>query len=386
MESDSRSGFALAAATFALVLLGVLVTAGFYGARQEMRIGVASERATSAFYVAEEGANVVMSEWDRVPTGGLATWASATVSDTTMDGIWSVRVTRMSNELFFLMSNGRVEQGSGVYGRAGRNVGVVARSRLVRIDPPAAFSTKDRVRFVGKATVKGQDEHPEHWAEHHCDGDLTAKAGMLTDDSLNLEYKEKNFDISGTPPILEDPALLEEIFSVFGDLTWDELTSLATHTVSPRNFNSIGPTLTADGACDRSNVQNWGDPMNPSAPCGGYFPMIHVQGSGISKINGGGFGQGILLVDGNLWAGGDFAFYGLIIVKGRFETGGSGNRVYGGVMAGNAELEEQDISGGSIVQYSSCTLDRAARENPNLSWIEPVERRSWVDLSSVVGG
>ena len=127
-------------------------------------------------------------------------------------------------------------------------------------------------------------------------------------------------------------------------------------------------------------------PSNPTAPCVNYFPMIHVKGRGNSKINGGGVGQGILLVDDNIWAGGGFEFYGLIIVKGMFETGGSGNRVIGGVMAGNAELDEQKLSGGSILQYSSCALARAAENDPNLTWVQPIDRRSWVDLSAVTGG
>ena len=114
--------------------------------------------------------------------------------------------------------------------------------------------------------------------------------------------------------------------------------------------------------------------------------MIHIEGSGSSFINGGGIGQGVLLVDGDLWAGGGFEFYGLILVKGMFETGGSGNRVIGGVMAGNAELDEQTLSGGSVVQFSSCVLARAAANNPNLNWVQPIERRSWVDLSAVTGG
>jgi hypothetical protein len=88
-------------------------------------------------------------------------------------------------------------------------------------------------------------------------------------------------------------------------------------------------------------------------------------------------------VDGDLWAGGNFTFFGLVNVKGMFETGGSDNRVFGAVMADNAQLEEQSLTGGSLVQYSSCSLRRAVDENPDLNWVRPIERRGWVDLSSV---
>lgn len=385
-ENHAQSGFALAATIFALVILGVLATGGFYIARQETRIGVASERAKNSFYLAEEGANQVMSEWNAATFGALANFQSATVTDTTDDGVWSTRVTRMSDRLYFLLSNGAATDGTEVLGAAGRSLGIVARLNTLELDAPAAFTARDRVRFVGKATVSGIDENPAGWSTACAGMPMKNKAGMLTDHLSNLDYQVQNFDATGEPPILEDAPLIDELFKVFGDLSWEELTSMATHTVAPRNFNSIGATLTAGGACDTNNVQNWGDPINPGAPCGGYFPMLYIKGAGDSKINGGGYGQGIILVDGNLWAGGNFIFYGLIIVKGKFETGGNGNRVNGAVMAGNAELEEQDLTGGSIIHYSSCSLARAVSNNPSLVWVRPIERRSWVDLSSLVGG
>jgi len=379
----SRSGFALPAAIFALVILSVLATGGFYLARQEGRIGMASERARSAFYAAEFGASHLMSNWDNDTFGALDNWESASVSQGSGDLAWTVDVTRMSNRLYFLLATGGTTQGAENLGAANRVLGIVAKKYSIDVDPPAAFTARDQVRFVGKATVHGIDNHPPGWGTA-CTNGLTNKAGMLSDDTTKVDYKAQNFDVTGVPPILEDAQLINDVFQLFGDLEWEELTSMATLTMGPRNFNSIGPTTTADGLCDYSNPENWGDPINPSGPCGNYFPMIHVKGPGISKINGGGVGQGILLVDGDLWAGGNFTFYGLVIVKGMFETGGSDNRVYGAVMAANAQLEEQSLTGGSLVQYSSCALNRAVDMNPDLNWVRPIERRGWVDLSSVL--
>jgi hypothetical protein len=381
---DARSGFALPAAIFALVALSILATGGFFLARQETRIGMASERARSAFYAAELGANHVMSNWDRATYEALADWSSTTVNGNTSYGDWSVTITRMADRLYFLLASGQVNQGGQVLGNANRMLGIVARKYDIELDPPAAFSARDQVRFVGKSTVKGLDNPPPGWTM--CTGPPRNKAGMLTDDSTKLDYKDNNFDITGDPAILEDAHMLNELFRLFGDLEWSELTSLATMRLSPRNFNTIGPSFTGDGDCDYSNPENWGDPLDPYSTCGDYFPLIHIAGPGISKINGGGVGQGILMVDGDLWAGGNFTFYGLIIVKGMFETGGSDNRVYGAVMADNAQLEEQSLTGGSLVQYSSCSIERAMNLNPDLNWVRPIERRSWVDLSSVVSG
>jgi hypothetical protein len=384
-QRESQAGFALAAVVFVLVIMGLLATGGFYVARQETRIGMASERANTAFYLAERGVNEVMAKWDGARFAAMDDWTTVTVSDTTTDGVWSVDVTRMAEKLYFLLASGGNDLGDELLGDANRFVGVVARQYSIDIDPPAAFTARDKVRFVGKATVRGADNHPAGWNTACAGKGLTDKPGMLTDNIANVDYNPKNFDVTGTPPILEDSALIEETFKIFADLTWDELTSMATHTLSPRNFNTIGPTL-VNGGCERSNLENWGDPEDQAGPCANYFPLIHLKGPGISRINGGGVGQGIILVDGDFWAGGSFEFYGLIIVKGSFETGGSGNRVYGSVMAENADLEEQDLTGGSMVQYSSCALNRAINENPDLNWVRPVERRGWVDLSSVYGG
>ena len=55
MEQKKQRGFALPVAVFALVIVGVITTGGFFMARQEGRIGVASEHAGMAFYLTEQG-------------------------------------------------------------------------------------------------------------------------------------------------------------------------------------------------------------------------------------------------------------------------------------------------------------------------------------------
>jgi len=55
-------GFALAAAVSALVVIGLVVTSGFYFARQEVQSREISREAAVSFYLAELGAMKVMSE------------------------------------------------------------------------------------------------------------------------------------------------------------------------------------------------------------------------------------------------------------------------------------------------------------------------------------
>ncbi len=110
---------------------------------------------------------------------------------------------------------------------------------------------------------------------------------------------------------------------------------------------------------------------------------VQVYASDPVVTKGGGMGQGILLVEGDLDLRGGFLFYGSIIVQGNFETQGNGNRIIGAVMASNGLLDDQSIAGGSEITYSKCTIQRAILNNSSLSRARPLELRSWVDLSAV---
>ena len=74
----SRAGFALPVAVLALVVVGVLVTGGFYMAQQETRVGVASQNTTMAFYIAEQGMNEVLANWSASRYAQIPLWQSDT--------------------------------------------------------------------------------------------------------------------------------------------------------------------------------------------------------------------------------------------------------------------------------------------------------------------
>jgi hypothetical protein len=162
---------------------------------------------------------------------------------------------------------------------------------------------------------------------------------------------------------------------------WARLAEVADQKLAPGNYGSIGWSVTPDGTCDVSDPENWGDPGDPEGPCGGFFPVIHVEGPGRTRLTGVGAGQGILLVDGDLTLGGDFEFYGLIFTRGRLETRGPRNRIWGSVMAGSVSLDSRDPGVAATVQYSSCAITRALLNNPHLTRVRPLERRGWVDMT-----
>ena len=382
MKQKEQRGFALPVTVFALVVVGVITTGGFFMAHLEGRIGVASEQASLAFYLTEQGTVDVMNDWDAQLFGGLALWSDAVVTETyTGLGQTTARVTRMTDFLYFVDVVGTVTKGGAVLSGASRRVGVTVRLVTADLAPPAALVTRGSTSVRGTAEVHGEDEVPDGWGPM-CSGSLVDLPGIMTDDT-SIVGTQGAAEITGNPPLAEDPLIGDATFTVFGDLTWDELTALANITLSGGSINNTAPDSTDAGICRTGQAfsSNWGNPENPGAACSDYFPIIHVSGS--ANIQSGGVGQGILLVDADLDLRGSFAFYGIIIVQGSIGTQGSGNRVYGGVMAGNADLDSQRFVGGSVISNSTCAVSRAVRENSSLTRVRPLAARSWVDLSAI---
>jgi len=374
-----RGGFALPIAIVALVVVAVLVVGGFVSVRQEFRTGMGTDRANTALYTAEEGITRTLAGWSAGTMSALPLWGEFTTSGTTAQGEWTVATTRIGERNFLLESTGLVSEGAAL-GPASRRVGMLVRVRTANLDPPAALTTRGNVRVRGTAEVHGGDVNPVNWGPV-CSPTSPAnnKPGVMTD-ATGTVTTQGSAEVTGNPPSVQNPDITGSTFTTFGDMTWADLVSLATKTYPGGNFNNTWPELNPDGTCDTGHATNWGDPLNPIGPCGGYFPIIHIAGN--ARIQSGAVGQGILLVDGDLDLRGNFTFHGIVIVQGALGTQGSGNRILGGVWAGNAELEDQTLVGGSVVQYSTCAATRAITGNDALSRARPIAERSWIDLSA----
>ncbi len=376
-----RGGFAMPAAIGALVIIGVLVTSGFFMARQELRIGVASNYTNMAVNIAQAGANEVMANWNGYQLGNIPIWGDTMIVDTTNIGIWSVSITNTNNVIYYLDATGEVTQGGELWSGAKRNIGIVTRLIFLELDPPAALTTRGGVKVQGAAFINGYDADPTGWGGY-C-GTNENKAGVVTNDASLVNAKSGT--IAGTPAYDGDSTIVAETFTEFGEMDWDELTALAQlegKNISAYNsLNGTGPTLLPSGECNEADPKNWGDP-NPAGPCGSYFPLIYHDGP-VLTLQSGSVGQGILLVDGTLDVRGGFQFFGVIIVQGTFETQGTAD-VYGAVMASNADIDMQSYVGNATINYSSCAVQRAILNNASLSRARPLEQRSWIDLSALL--
>lgn len=383
MTLRTKGGFALPAVIGALVIIGILVTAGFYMARQELRIGVASNHANMAVNIAQAGANEVMANWNGYQLGNLPVWGSTTLVDTIASGIWTVQIMNQNNFVYFLTATGRVTEGGALWAGASRTIGIATRIRFADVNPPAALTTRGQVKVGGTNDIIGNNSTPPSWASY-CTGLSNANMpGVMVDDATggNPAVSGRG-TISGNPPSTENANIVDSTFTNFGDMDWAQLTALAA--AEGKNVTSLGATINntapvvSGGRCDTAPLTNWGDTV-PGKPCGAYFPLIYHGGS--TAIQSRGFGQGMLLVQGDLQVRGGYTFFGIIIVQGTFSTGAGNNRIIGAVMASNAADLTESFLGTGEIQYSRCAVTRAILNNASLSSTRPLDQRSWVDLT-----
>lgn len=385
-RNHQRRGFALPAAIGALVIVGVLVTAGFYMAQQEVRIGAASRFSAMAVNVAQSGVNNILVN-ETSALSSLAIWGDTVLTDSANAGNTEVTVTRLAQRIFFLDATATVTEGGAMWAGATRRVGLVTRLTSANMDPPAALTTQGTLKVGGSSIVNGNDSTPSGWSSHCDTTSFTNKPGLMIDDTTQISTSGSKFDVSGSPAIQQDTTINTASLLSFGDMTWDDLTALASVTFpsGTSTLNTMAPDSSLVGSkytCRTSVNTNWGDPYKPDGVCGAYFPIIWAKGS--LKLTGG-YGQGILLIENDLDVQGGAEFYGPVFIKGELTTQGTGGHFVGGVVAANVNLGTSTVLGNALVSYSSCSVERAVLNNSALTKVRPLAMRSWVDLSNVVG-
>jgi len=353
-RTSNERGAVLLVAIIGLIVAGSLVTAFVVASVADHREGRNTRSMGQAFAAAEDGLSKTVGNWIGGTYGGLVVNDSVVQTGTTANGIGSYTTTvkRLNNELFIIDVLGN-DANTG----ARQRVGAFVKLRLLEMDIQAALTLRGAARIRGSTDIHGLDDPPPGWTACPPDSDL---AGIRAPDLSAIEFSGANCEdaacVDGDPAMAEDPTVGDSTFFQYGDTDWDGLVAMANKLLPPGTYSQIQPSFDGTGACDITNVNNWGDPWDPTSACGGYFPILYCPGD--LKMTGT-YGQGILLVEGDLQVTGGVEFFGVVIVKGHFKTAGNGGHFNGAVMAANAELEELDISGNAVVNYSSCAKSRA---------------------------
>jgi hypothetical protein len=378
IRTDER-GMALAIALFAIVVIGALVAGTAFAGQLEMGGGRSAIATTQAAEQAETAIAEAFQNWD----GTWNTMATNTTANgpSTTSGFnrRSYTVTRLGGVLALIRGTGeRLDVGGNVVST--REIGRLARIVDPDVDVDAAVEGMGDVRVGGTSRVSGFDSYPAGWTS--CTGALDDVPGVRASGDVSTTG---GADIIGEPsptyPYVENDA---SVTAASFQAIYDALVPAVTRTFAGGTYGGMEPTLNADGACDRTDLDNWGEPGDPDygplvPQCRTYMPVILFTGSTTMNT---GRGQGILIVQGNLRIQGTLIWDGIILATGNIDfhgTGGSNSRVYGGLFSANT-IDVDDlisIAGAPIITYSSCAveavLNSAARGLP-------LSRRGWVQI------
>ncbi len=371
-----RRGIALALALFATVIATLLITAVFYIARLEQRMGnnrIASMQAREA---AETGLAAVLANWSTAAYNTMASSAVFTIPQTTVGGgaSYNGSLRRLTPTTFLISVNGEYRVGGQVITR--RQLARIVRLTQPSINMHAAVTTRVGITVSGSSQVSGVDSIPGSWGGQCPPAGPTQPGIRDSSGAVNTSGACSGAAcITGSPQILTDPTVSSSTFNQFGDIDFNDLAALAEKTVAG-TVTGIGPTVNTGPpvSCRVGDYSNWGDPLNPSGACGNYFPIVYAPGD--VRLSGG-WGQGILLVAGDLEIAGGVEFYGPVIVQGRIRSTGTGGHIYGGLMAANADFSVSLLSGNSVVNFSSCAINRALNGSARA---KAIRERSWAQV------
>lgn len=374
-----RRGAALLTALMGIVVISIIVSGAFFTSTQEFRGGRNQLVEQRAFAVAEYGLNAEVSNWDRgrnLP-GGMAVGAvdSSRVYVAAGDTA-RVRITRLTGNSFWVVSEGFASMGNQVM-ESKRVTNAYVRLAYPSITPKGAITTAGDVNITGSAMVDGDNVNPAGWTQ--CDS-ITGSTvpALVVGPSATVSYKAKN--IGSTPEMVRDAAAADSNTYVrYGTESWNSLTSNADIKIPGGIWNSaIAPVGTAT-TCNTSVITNWGDPFRPGVAkgCWNYFPIIYSSAS--LKLNGNGYGQGVLLVNGDFEINGNFEWFGLIVVRDDVTKGNGTAQVHGAIYSANMNLADPTNfwAGNQTVQYSKCAVESALRASAILT---RVKERHWSQL------
>jgi hypothetical protein len=393
MIPRTRDGFALPAALLAMVVIGAIVTGGFYVSAQEHNVSVSTDLGAQAMLVAEYGIQEQLAELkasellDRLP--GLVhpiVLNKAVMNGSREVGRYDIRAMRLGGmglNTFILESEGTVSRGRN---EAVRRVAVMARANQATAPFESAITAMGAFNRAGSARVRGED---------NCYGGLNPRAGVTAlhaDSVTGLKHGQVDA-ITGSPPVAAVPDLNTDTLSSFGDVTLEQLIASADlryqgNPASPTNMQPATTTVGGQTYCNpfpTGTTDNWGENRQPTesgyvAACAEHYPIIHSQGN--MKLTTG-RGQGVLIVSGDLEIDGNFQFDGVVIVTGNFTMAGTGQgdgKINGTLIVhGVSELDPESTgdhsqTGNALVQWDSCAVADAFRSLR----IRPFAARPWL--------
>ena len=381
MRTASRRGIAIPATMITLTIIALFIAGTAYFALQEVRAGRNTMDEVPAMEAAEYAAAAVSRDWDRTSNLALSVGSTLGAFPYLLSGGASAtaRVTRATVTTFWVTADGgfgRASLGSG----ARRSLAVLYRLLVPQPDVRAALTARDSVAVRNGGVISGTDSvlgRPRVIpscadAAPPVAGTATPDTGRVCDGSCGSAAG----NVRGAPARLADPATGDSgRYVLFGDQTWQSLSSMADIVLPPNAIVTPGP-ISSGGTCQRGPASNWGDPSGTTA-CASYVPIILAQGD--VTVAGGG-GQGILLAAGDIRLNAGATFVGFVVARDDIVTSTGGASIIGAALAGDARAGPGDhtvVEAGGVIRYSACGLWRALLGSAPLA---RVRQRAWMEL------
>lgn len=124
-KPERRTGFALAAALLALLLISALVTGVFFAATEETKIGVTSVERQFALAAAESAIEMTIASWNADFVGPIGVSVTSTVLVGASEMSAMVYITRLDSTLYSIVAEASARSGSS---RVSRRIGVIVRA------------------------------------------------------------------------------------------------------------------------------------------------------------------------------------------------------------------------------------------------------------------
>jgi len=347
-RTDTQRGVALPMALLVVVVLTILLAAGFAALSSERRVNANDEVALDAFTYAETGLELFIAKRDSFGFTAAPPAASESTRITLSRGYADVVLTRL-----------RVDTVAGRYGYAIRSHGVSTIATLSgtpqaerTVAEYATWKTGSMNALSGWTSLTGLQKNGNAGSLSGVDGCGVAPTVAGVAVPTNPGYTGPGGPVVGNPPVLNLGTQAQADSSV--KIDWNGIV----------NNNAVQPDVTIPPG-------SWPSFSDPN-----YWPVIKLVGDWSLP----GAGQGTLIVTGNLTISGSNMWNGVILAGGNLTSNGN-NTVQGATVSGLNVLLGQSLpvasvgNGNKTYEYNSCNVSKAMAKMGQLVGYP----NSWVD-------
>lgn len=379
-----RRGIALPTALFALVVIGALVAGVFFTARVEVKSGENTMSGARATEAAQAGLMMgypnVLALASGLSNGGSAAGTKTQIGST--GSYYQDSVTQLNRFMFLLRSYGTYEVNGNVV--AARTLAMLVKRYIPELNLQAGATVVGTPVVKGSAVIDGNDHVPTGWT-----GCSTGSAvpGVRTNstDTTNVQKASNIVTGTGVPEMVGGDTSVSNLKNVL-DTMFYQLAAQANVIYNAADGATItaNPNPAGTGTCVKTDTTNWGDPLrgSPANACENYFPIVYVNiplgaGGTHGSVKLHAYGQGVLLINGDMELNAGSIWNGLILLRGDFGKANGDATITGGVVAQNADLDVNGagVQGNLTLNYSSCAVSTALK---NLAVSSPSTYRGFI--------